>query len=540
MLSNLNVGTRLSILLGGLMVLMLIIVGASISGMSAMQSKVDIVIDNRLPQIQRLQQGQAAIGDIRVALRDLVLASTSEGRDRAKQTILTARSVISDSWGKLKPTLVDPQAVALFDQVLEHRKAYIAVQDKIIDLSEAGKTSEAQVALIETAKVAENYQELVKRLSMRQTELAQQSGQEAHATSSAARTALLISSVIGLLLALVLGRLIAKSITVPLSQAVDAANQLAQGNLAVHLKTDARDEPGRLLAALDQMAGKLSQVIGEVIATTNVVTDSAAHLSTAAKQVAIATEAQANATTSSSAAVEQLSVSIDRVSVSAQEVNTKVSEAGNLATTSVSHVNSATHQAKTVAESIDKSAGEIGQLSLSVLQIGSLATVIKDIADQTNLLALNAAIEAARAGEQGRGFAVVADEVRKLAEKTTGSVQEIDGMIRFIQDGTAQAATGMQHNTTVVNEVVSISEDTRTSIQAVQTASVQVSQLISEIANALEEQKAASVSLAQNVEAIAQMSEENTAAVNSVAETSQNLADSAQHLEASIRFFRLG
>ena len=200
-------------------------------------------------------------------------------------------------------------------------------------------------------------------------------------------------------------------------------------------------------------------------------------------------------------------------------------------------INNAAREIADVSQEVDSSAQKIQLLSEQVQQIGNITTVIREVADQTNLLALNAAIEAARAGEQGRGFAVVADEVRKLAERTTLSVREITEMIQTIQIGAVEAVGSMQNSRTRVNDIVGLATSTSGAMDDIRKSTKVVQQGIQAISEALKEQKAASNELASSVEVIAQMSEENATAVTSVASSAEQLMNVANSLKASIHRF---
>jgi len=192
-----------------------------------------------------------------------------------------------------------------------------------------------------------------------------------------------------------------------------------------------------------------------------------------------------------------------------------------------------------IADSVSRSSEVIHTLGEQSTRISSIVNVIKEIADQTNLLALNAAIEAARAGEQGRGFAVVADEVRKLAERTSLSTKEIATMIDAVQHGMQSAVVRMAEGREQVGAGVQMAAKTGESMSRVQVATHQVINVVEDISTALREQSSASSQIAQNVEKIAQMTEENSAAISEVSRSANHLEQLAVALKSSVGHFRV-
>lgn len=540
MLNNLKIGIRLALMLGSLIILMMAMLVVAQSGMANINHKIDSIINDRWPKVTLLQDSLASVNGIAVIARDLMLSEEKESIQKNKRLIIEERSKIGDIFAKLKPTLNDPRGIELFGKILEIREAYIAGQNKLVDLAEAGRIHEGRTYLPDFISISQEYRKRLNALIAFQGDLMAEAGNAATQQYTDARNRMIFAALLALLIAATTGLWITRSITQPLTEAVSIAGELEQGNLGVQIVPKGRDETALLLVSLQRMVKKMAEVIGDVKQTADYVSHSADQLTSGAQQLLIATDRQTTSTAASAAAVEQLTVSIDHVASGARDANAKVAETGKIASASGRDVDAASRQIQMVATAVDSTSHEMNQLSESIRQIGHVATVIREIAEQTNLLALNAAIEAARAGEQGRGFAVVADEVRKLAERTTGSVLEINNMIGSIEQGTQAAVVSMRQSSEVVGEVVGLSGQSSTSIRDTCHATAQIVESINDIAAALDEQRLASTELAMNVEAIAQMSEQNMAAVSSVTNASQGLATASEKLRTSVGFFQLG
>jgi len=348
-----------------------------------------------------------------------------------------------------------------------------------------------------------------------------------------------VAALLGLGLVLVLAVPTINRIYRSLHEAGEAASAIAAGDLARHMPTANKDEVGKLVTKLSDMRKNLHELITAVHLTVAAVKQSAGELSASTSASAHEGKAQSEAASSMAAAMEQLSTSIDQVEEHASEARAITLTSGKQSEDSGRIIHSAANEMRLMADAVKDTANTIRELQDFSGQISSIVNVIKEIADQTNLLALNAAIEAARAGEQGRGFAVVADEVRKLAERTTSSTQEITKMIANIQQVTQRAVHEMDGGVQRVNEGVELANKAGASVADIRSGSDQVTRAVDEITDTLKEQVTAAREISRQVEQIAQGAEKNSATVAQTASSAHALEELARQLSAVANRFRI-
>jgi methyl-accepting chemotaxis protein len=311
---------------------------------------------------------------------------------------------------------------------------------------------------------------------------------------------------------------------------IDIVKQIAQGNLSGEIATRSGDSSS-LLAAMKHMQDSLRRMIAGTLNSADKLAHAARQLADSSHQVLNASERQNDASVSVSASVEEMTICIGQIAENAADAQRNASETGNLAKAGSKVVTEVIAEMNQISGAVATSSGVITALGEQSKQISTIVNVIKEIADQTNLLALNAAIEAARAGEQGRGFAVVADEVRKLAERTSSSTREIAAMIEAIQGGTNDAVKGMGEGSACVSEGVQMVGRAGSSMEQIQGGVDKVLASVGDISAALKEQSRSSALVAKNVEQIAVMTEETSNIIKDVAAS----ADQLEHLAATLK-----
>ena len=318
--------------------------------------------------------------------------------------------------------------------------------------------------------------------------------------------------------------------------ASEVVKQVAAGDLSVEIPV-ANTDSTSLLAAMKVMQSNLQKLIGEIQTNADMVASAAKKMTIAAEDVAWSSNQQSASSQEIAAAMEQLTVSINLMSDSANRAQTISGDSELLMNETSGVVSEAVNRIAKIATVVEQASQTVRTLGQESENVSKIVLVIKEVADQTNLLALNAAIEAARAGEQGRGFAVVADEVRKLAERTTQSTQEITTMISSMQSSARDAVTCIEDAVANVNEGVILTKRVGESVSQLGASSHEVKGVIIDVSSALREQNAASNEIARNVEQIAQTGERNSGAVGAVAKAATELQQLANSLTDSARHF---
>lgn len=314
---------------------------------------------------------------------------------------------------------------------------------------------------------------------------------------------------------------------------------ISGGDLTVPIVVRNRDEVGQLLTSCQSMCAQLRQMIGAIQDGMSQIAQGSNDLAREADEVAVGSHDQSNESMALAAAIEELATSIEQMSGHSNDTRSVVEHSNEISQRGSRVIGEAVESMHSIAGTVRNAADVVARLGSETDSINQIVGVIREIADQTNLLALNAAIEAARAGEAGRGFAVVADEVRKLAERTTGATREIGEKIGQIQQGATNAVGSMRQGVTQVNAGVELASRGGACIDEMRTGAERVGEAVAAISDALREQTTVSENVARSVEEIAQQAEGNLERARRAAAASEQMRAVAGLTKASVERFRL-
>jgi methyl-accepting chemotaxis protein len=549
-LKGLTIKTRLSGGLGIIIAFMVVLTAIGIWSLGNMNDKVEQIIKVNNVKIFLAQNIQNSVSTIDKSVLIALVSNNESATTAERQKIESARTVYKDSMEKLeklesaskdKTTKKSGDVPIVSNMLISSIKEnYVIAQnanDKVIELVASGNSSQAGLMTLGSLQVSSILSDACRDLTKYQEEQTNNSAAEARAAYAKTRYFIVGTGVFVFAFAIFLALFLTGSITKPLSEGVLVAHRIADGDLTANIDYAGTDETGQLMSALKNMVSKLQSIISEVKTAAFNIASASHELNASSELMSKGAGEQAGRAAQVATASEEMSQTVLDIAKNTSSIETSAIDTTKLAKDGETVVNRSVDKVKSIAKTIDQSAQLIKSLGERSNQIGEIVNVINDIADQTNLLALNAAIEAARAGEQGRGFAVVADEVRKLAERTGNSTAEIGDMVKSIQNEVHQVVLSMENITKEVKAGVDLSTQAGDVLRSIVEGVDRLHLMVQQIASATEEMASTSEEINKDIEMISTLSTETSGSSEQISKASGELSQLSVNLEDVVKGF---
>lgn len=548
--SSMTIGKKLTAGFAVLGLMVAFIGGFSLLEFSNMNRAAIGFTDSILPAVNRTNDIGDSISELRRYELALFLVA-SDPQKRAEYRTMAAQLV-----ERLKQQMIDHDKTIWAQDVEERRTfdivkgdwaSYLALHQQVKQLQDSGLMSEAQTVFMDQGiPLYNNLHKSVAELIRINHGYATESRKVVVASYDSAKLSVTIALVLGLVLVVVLSMVLTRQIRDPLimlaRQAQRIANgELGQGELQQWIRDSRfnRDELGQLGSAINRMQGSLSDLVSEIAGSVSQLSSAVEEVSAISSQSASGMAIQQNEVSQVATAMNEMQSTVNEVARNTTDAMSAAKDASRTSAAGSDVVRSSIASIEDVSVKIEQAGAVVQQLEADSANISVVLDVIRDIAGQTNLLALNAAIEAARAGEQGRGFAVVADEVRSLAQRTQDSTAEISKMIELLQSRAAEAGNAMQLSRHQMQESVGLARDAGTSIDTINGAVVRITDMNTLIATATEEQNAVTEELNRSIVNIHNAADENAQGAHQIAQACGELSKLANTLHHMTQRFTL-
>nr|WP_053181377.1 methyl-accepting chemotaxis protein [Pseudomonas thivervalensis] len=539
-LRNMNIAPRAFLGFALIGALMLALGVFALSQMSKIRVSGDNIAQNSVPSIKALNEFTQLTLRLRVLSYRLLTNREADTQQKTLDLLDQRNQQVRAAQTAYEKLISAPEERAAYDQYVQLLNQYRQLEERMKTLSRNNQVTELQ-ALLNTELMSNS--DAINAVLARLTDINNQQA-EAFNKGAAQQYSTAFNWVVTLLviatgLTLLFAWLLTNSITKPIANALEAAEEIAKGNLTRPITVDGSDEAGRLLRAMSTMQDKLRDTLQRI-------SGSATQLASAAEELNSVTDESARGLTQQNNEIEQAATAVNEMTSAVEEVArnaVSTSEASKHATTSAGDgrdlVQETVGAIERMSADVQSTATLIGNLANESRDIGKVLDVIRGLADQTNLLALNAAIEAARAGEAGRGFAVVADEVRALAHRTQQSTSEIERMIGSIQSSTEQAVDSMRNSTERAESTLNIARGAGMSLDTINSAIVEINERNLVIASAAEEQAQVAREVDRNLVNIRDLSVQSATGANQTSAASAELSRLAVDLNSMVGRFSL-